>query len=108
MSTTTETKPRKAATPKALKKMTLGEAIERWAETTRAIEGLQLVRKQAEEILLEHAQRTGRRSFKDLIAVVQTGGSYVLDQPRVKEFLGERVSEFMKKTKLGLSLKLLR
>jgi hypothetical protein len=104
---------RRAPTPKALqkRKWTINAAAEEWAQTTKAIEGLKIIQADAAKFLLDTAERTERRTFGDRIAVVQTGGSFVLDQPAVKERLseiGDRVEDFMKKTKLGLALKLLK
>jgi len=98
------------AHPDAVKrrKLTLGDAIDQWAETTLAIEGLTILRKEAAEVLLAHAEKSGKRTYKDRIAVVQTGGSLVLDQPRVVKYLGAKLAGFQKRTKLGLTLKLLK
>jgi hypothetical protein len=90
------------------RKLTVAQAIDQWAETTLAIEGLEALRKEAAKVLLDSAERTGRRTFKDRIAVVQTGGSLVLDQARVRDYLGEKLADFQKRTKMGLSLKLLK
>ncbi|HWF25144.1 MAG TPA: hypothetical protein VG275_06845 [Solirubrobacteraceae bacterium] len=90
------------------RKLTLSAAIDQWAETTRAIQGLEILRKEAAQVLLEHAERTDRRTFKDRIAVVRSGGSVVLDQAKVREHLGARLAEFQTTTKLGWSLKLLK
>lgn len=97
-----------SATTEKPKKLTLAQAIDQWAETTRAIEGLTPLRNEAAKVLLEHAEKTGKRTFKDRIAVVQTGGSLVLDQPKVVEHLGDRLRDFQKRTKMGWSLKLLK
>jgi hypothetical protein len=106
----TEAAPARApVTPRALRKhkLTIARAIDQWVETTQAIEGLKPLQKEAAEVLLEHARRTGRRTFKDRIAVTDTGGSLILDQAKVVEYLGARLRDFQTRTKLGLSLKLL-
>ena len=102
-----QTKPR---TPKALQapKLTLTKAVDQWAECTLAIEGLQILQKEAKAVLLEHAERTGKRAYKDRIAVVSSGGSVVLDQPKVRDYLGARLADFQTRTKLGWTLKLLK
>lgn len=101
---------RPAPTPKVLqkRKLTLAAAIDQWAEATRAMEGLKVLRDEAARVLLDHAEKTGKRTFKDRIAVVRTGGSLVLDQPKVRDYLGERLRDFQKRTDLGWSLKLLK
>lgn len=100
---------RKRPTPKALqkRKLTVAEAVEQFAATTNAIAVLAALRDEAKTLLLEHAERTGKRTFADRIAVVRTGGSLTLDQAAVKKFLGARLADFQTRTKLGWSLKLL-
>ena len=94
--------------PTPARKLTIGQAVDQWAETKLAIEGLTILNKEAAKVLLDHAQKTGKRTFKDRIAVVQTGGSITLDQAAVREYLGARLVDFQTKTKLGWSLKLLK
>ena len=89
-------------------KLTVAGAVEQWAECTVAIQGLTILRNEAAKVLLDSAERTGRRTFKDRIAVVQTGGSLVLDQAKVRDYLGARLADFQTKTRLGWSLKLLK
>lgn len=98
-----------APVPTALqkRKLTLSAAVDQWAEATLAMEGLKVLRDEAAKVLLENAERTGKRAFKDRIAVVRSGGSLVLDQEAVRAYLGVRLSEFQKRSKLGWSLKLL-
>jgi hypothetical protein len=97
-------------TPKALqkRKITLAQATATWAETTRAMEGLKGLRDEAATVLLEHAERTGRRTYGDQIAVQPSGGSLVLDQEKVRDYLGARLRDFQRRTKHGLTLKLLK
>jgi hypothetical protein len=111
-STTTTEKPPAAAAvedaPVKARKLTIADAVNQWAETSLAIEGLTVLKKEAAEVLLAHAEKTGKRTFKDRIAVVQTGGSLVLDQAAVREYLGAKLANFQTRTKLGWSLKLLK
>ena len=108
-------KPRKRApaTPKVLQKPkpTLRDATDTWAETTLAIEGLKMLQAEAAAVLLAHAEKTGRRSYFDRVAVVASGGSLVLDQAAVKDELpAERFIEgdLMKRSKRSWSLKRLK
>jgi hypothetical protein len=94
--------------PVKARKLTISDAVNQWAETKLAIEGLTILNKEAAEVLLAHADRTGKRTYKDRIAVVQTGGSITLDQGKVKAFLGAKLADFQSRTKLGWSLKLLK
>lgn len=90
------------------RKLTVSDAIDQWAETSLAIQGLEALRKEAAAVLLAHAEKTGKRTFKDRIAVVQSGGSLVLDQAKVREELGARLVDFQKRSKLSWTLKLLK
>ncbi len=94
--------------PAKARKLTIANAVDQWAECTLAIEGLTMLRNEAAKVLVAHAEKTGKRTFKDRIAVVETGGSLILDQQKVRDHLGAQLGEFMKRTKLGLSLKLLK
>jgi hypothetical protein len=94
--------------PVKARKLTIGDAVNVWAETKLAIEGLTVLNKEAAKVLLAHAEKTGKRTFKDRIAVVQTGGSLSLDQAKVKEYLGAKLTDFQTRTKLGWTLKLLK
>lgn len=94
--------------PRRARRLNLNKAIDQWAETTRAIERLKVLQKEAAEVLIAHGEKTGRRTFGDSIAMQSTGGSVVLDQAKVREFLGPRLAEFQTRTKRGWSLKLLR
>lgn len=108
MATETQAGPAAGAAVDPPRKLTVSRAIDQWAQTTLAIEGLEVLRKEAAKVLLDHAEKTGRRTFKDRIAVVQSGGSLVLDQAKVREYLGDRLTDFQKRSKLGWSLKLLK
>jgi hypothetical protein len=67
-----------------------------------------VLRKEAAAVLLAHAEKTCKRTYKDRVAVVQTGGSLVLNQAAVRDYLGAKLADFQTRTKLGWSLKLLR
>lgn len=90
------------------RKLTISDAVDQWERTTNAIDGLSILRKEAAEVLLEHAARTGKRTYKDRIAVVRSGGSLVLDQAAVRDYLGAELKDFQTRTKLGWTLKLLK
>jgi hypothetical protein len=92
----------------AARKLTIADAVEQWERTTLAIEGLTMLRKEAAAVLLANAEKTGRKTFKNRIAVVQTGGSVTLDQGKVTQYLGARLHEFQTRTRSGWTLKLLR
>lgn len=88
-------------------KLTVAEAADQWEQAKLAMEGLKPLQKQAAEVLLDHFERTGRSVYKNRIVRKQTGGSLVLDQARVREFLGVKLPGFMKRTERGWTLELL-
>jgi len=61
------------------RKLTVVQATEVWVETTRALEGLKGLRNEAAAVILAHAERTGKRTYADKIAVQPSGGSLILD-----------------------------
>lgn len=110
MSATAKAPPpkRKPPTPKVLRPLTLSEAAEQWITAKEAIEAQKALIEQAAPILERHFNSTGRRTYRDRIAYERTGGSLVLDQPKVRAFLGKRLQEFQKRTERGWTLKLLK
>lgn len=89
-------------------KLTLAEAADQWERSKREIDRLKPLLEEAAPVLLEHFERTGRSTYRDRIAVSTRGGSLVLDQARVREFLGKRLPEFQKRTEPSKSLSLLK
>jgi hypothetical protein len=104
---TTTAKPR---TPKRLqkRKLTLEQAADQYERVQRELDRLKPLKEEASEVLLAHFEKTGRGSYKDRIGWTWRGGALVLDQPRVREFLAERLPEFQKRTARVRSLTLLR
>lgn len=103
---------RKPPTPGAQKKkLTIGEAVEQYAETSRAIAGLEMLQSEAKAAIVAHGERTGKRTFLDRVAMVRSGGSLRMDQAAVREVIpAERFVEgdLMKRDRLGWQLKLLK
>jgi hypothetical protein len=62
---------------------------------------------EARAVLLEHFEKTGRTTYKGKIALVTGAAKLVLDQAKVREFLGKRLGEFQKRTEPSKSLTLL-
>jgi hypothetical protein len=87
--------------------LTVSAAVDQWAECQLAMDGLKVLQKEAADVILRNALRTGKRSYKDRVAVVRSGGSLVLDQEAVRAYLGAKLEQFQKRTKLGWTLKLL-
>ncbi len=100
---------RKPATPRRLqkRKLTLSQAAEQWEQAKREVEAQKGLLEEAAGVLLAHFEKTGRGAYKDRIGWSWRGGSLVLDQPRVREFLGDRLQEFQKRTERTRSLSLL-
>jgi hypothetical protein len=86
------------------KKLTLAEAADQYERATRAIQQLEPEREEAKAILLEHFERTGRSTYRDRIALSRST-RLVLDQGRVREFLGKQLADFQKRIEIrSLSL----
>lgn len=89
------------------KKLTVAEAAEQWERCKRLQDELKPQLEEAKAVMLEHFAKTGRSSYKDRIALVTTASRLVLDQVKVREFLGKRLGEFQKRTDPSKSLTLL-
>jgi hypothetical protein len=94
--------PTRPRTPAVLqkRKLTLAEAADQFEKAKREIDRQKALIEEASPVLLAHFERSGRSTYKDRIAREPTGGSLVLDQPRVREF--------QKRTARGWTLKLLK
>lgn len=77
------------------KKLTVTEAADQWERCKREADLLKPQLEEAAAVLLEHFERTGRSTYKDRI-VLTRGSRTVLDQAKVREFLGRRLHEFQK------------
>jgi hypothetical protein len=86
--------PTPAAPRLAKTELTVAEAAEQWEAADRAAERAAALKKEAGPVLLAHFEKTGRVSYKDMIALRQGADRTVLDQDAVKAFLGERLPEF--------------
>jgi hypothetical protein len=89
------------------RKLTVAEAADRWEHARRETDRLKGELAEAAAVLDAYFERTGRLTYKNRILRNRTGGTLVLDQGKVREFLGVRLQEFQSRTKLGWSLKLL-
>jgi hypothetical protein len=115
MATTTAPKPRAKRTPRQVdiaprltkRSLTLAEAADQWESARRTIDDATPLLEEAAEVLLAHFEKTGRRTYKDRIALTIGSARLVLDQEKVRAFLGKRLSDFQKRTKPSRSLTLL-
>jgi hypothetical protein len=90
------------------RKLTLPEAADQWEHAKREIDRLKPLLEEAAPVLLEHFERTGKAAYRDRIAVTIVPSRLLLDQPKVREFLGARLGEFQKRTQPSRSLSLLK
>lgn len=88
------------------RKLTLAQAAEQWTAAKAEQARQKALMDEAAEVLLDYFDRTGRASYKQ-IGWTRTGGSLVLDQAKVRAFLGARLREFQTLTRAGRALKLL-
>jgi hypothetical protein len=93
--------------PKAGKKLTVDQAGEQWVKAKKAIEAAGPKLEEAEEVLLAHFERSGKKTWRDQIVLTMTTSRKILDQDKVKKFLGPKLPKFMKRTKPNPKLSLL-
>src|SRR3954468_20165527 len=86
------------------KKLTPLQAAEQWLKADTAIARNKPLREEAAAVLREHFAKTRTTEFKDLVQVVTTPGRRILDQPRVREFLGKKLQQFQKTTEPSKSI----
>jgi streptogramin lyase len=105
----TATAPKKRSAPKGptKKKLTVDQAGEQWVKAKRAIARHNALAAEAAEVLFEHFEKTGKKTWRDRIALVTNPPKSILDQPKVKAFLGAKLPQFMKRTQSSKSLSLL-
>lgn len=90
------------------RKLTLAEAAEQWETAKREIDRCKPLLEEAAPVLLAHFEKTGRSTYRDRIALTLGASKLVLDQAKVREFLGEKLSQFQKRTEPSRSLSLLK
>jgi hypothetical protein len=90
------------------RKLTLAEAADQWENSKREIQRLKPLLEEASPVLLEHFERTGKATYRDRIALSTTPSKLLLDQAKVREFLGTRLPEFQRRTEPSRSLSLLK
>jgi hypothetical protein len=90
------------------RKLTLAEAAEQWETAKREIDRCKPLLEEAAPVLLEHFERTRKATYRDRIAVTTTPSKLLLDQAKVREYLGQRLAEFQRRTEPSKSLSLLK
>lgn len=89
------------------KDLTLAQAADQWEEATLEMARLKPLRDEAAAIIKAHLEKTGRTKYKNRIALVIVPARTILDQAKVREFLGRRLGEFQKRTEPSSTLTLL-
>jgi hypothetical protein len=87
-------------------KLTLTQAEEQWVTAKTEIARHEALRDEAAAVLLGHFEKTGKPSFKR-VGWKWNGGQLILDQPKVREFLGDKLSRYQKRTDRSRGLQLL-
>ena len=90
------------------RKLTLQDAAAQWETAKREIDRCKPLLEEAAPVLLAHFEKTGRSTYRDRIALTLGASKLVLDQSKVREFLGEKLSQFQKRTEPSRSLSLLK
>jgi hypothetical protein len=89
------------------RKLTVAQAADQFEKARKTIDKTKPLLEEAAEVLKEHFAKTGRTTYKDRIALVTNAGRLVLDQAKVRAYLGKRLGEFQKRTQPSTSLALL-
>lgn len=75
------------------KKLTVAEAAEQFERCTLQMKQLAPQVEEAKAVLVEHFEKTGRSTYKDRI-VYGSWSRTILDQSKVREFLGAQLKDF--------------
>ena len=78
------------------RKLTTREAADQFERCERELARLRPQREEAVAVLRAHFEKTGRRTYDDRIAYSETS-SLILDQPKVREYLGRQLAKFQKR-----------
>lgn len=114
MKTATKRKPaarRRSTTPRPgeirKRRLSAAQAADQWENSTREMARHKALREEAAEVLIPHLARTVSKVYKDRIRLVVTTGNLVLDQEKVRAFLGKRLPKFQKRSKGSKYLQLI-
>lgn len=96
--------------PKRLSKreLTLPEAAEQWCKAKRATTRAKAQLEEAAPILLAHFEKTGDQDYADCVGWNWTGGALVLDQGKIRAFLGPQLAKYQTRAGRSRSLTLLK
>lgn len=76
--------------------LTVPEAADQFERVEKELAKLKSQREEAVAVLKRHFEKTGRSTYKDRIAYSETS-SLILDQPKVREYLGRQLAKFQKR-----------
>lgn len=79
------------------KKLSVEQAAQQWLRARRDIKKHKALLEEAAEVLLAHFTKTGRKAYKDLVGLT-TSTREILDQSKVRAFLGKKLPQFQKRS----------
>lgn len=88
------------------KKLTVAQAHDQWVKGELMRRRAKAMLDEATPVLKAHLEKSDRGSYKR-VGLVRNAARRVLDQPKVKAFLGKKVDDYMKSTEPSTSLTLL-
>jgi hypothetical protein len=110
MSATATPAKRRTRTPGVVtkKELTVAQAADQWEKAKRAQEKQKPLLEEAAAVLKAHFEKTGDTEYDGRIQLVTTPSKLVLDQSKVREYLGKKLSKFQKRTAASKSLALMK
>jgi hypothetical protein len=100
VSSTTATSTTKLAPGEVKKRpLTVAEAADQWEKAKRAADAAKPRLEEAAAVLIPYLRKTKTGIYKDRIQLMRGGGGLVLDQPKVREYLGKKLRGFQKRSK---------
>lgn len=109
MTAATKTKPKAPDAPAerlTKKELTLTEAVAQWKDAKRAIDEAKPLLEEAAPIILEYLLGKKLNKYRG-IGLSYSSAKLILDQPKIREYLGSSLKDFQKRTTPSPSLTLL-
>lgn len=85
------------------KNLTFTQAVEQWVKAKRAIERQKALLDEAAPIVKAGMEKRDVDEYGDVL-LVKTPARLILDQPKVREYLGRQLAKFQKRTEPSTSL----
>jgi hypothetical protein len=110
MSATTAAPAKRRTRPPGVtkKELTVAQAADQWEKAKRAQEKQKPLLEEAAAVLKAHFEKAGTTEYDGRIQLVTTPSKLVLDQSKVREYLGKKLSKFQKRTAASKSLALMK